>query len=81
MGADHANHTGVEKMSGKYFKPKSLTWWSSFVPLVAGLTIATLPLHGWAGGVAAINAVTDGMSAAMLINLGLAGIGLRGAIE
>ena len=64
----------------KYIKPRSMTWWASLVPLLSGLTVATLPLHGNAALVEAINNASGDMSAAMLINIGVAGIGLRGAL-
>ena len=31
----------------KYFKPKSVAWWGSLIPLVAGVLIASEPLHNW----------------------------------
>lgn len=65
----------------KYVKPKSLTWWASFAPLVAGLYIAGLPVHGQAAMVQAVSAVFGNVPAAALINLGLVGIGLRGALK
>jgi hypothetical protein len=65
----------------KYFKPRSLTWWSSFVPLIAGALVASEPLHGWLALTATIDAVTGGVSPALLINAGLLGIGVRGAIK
>ena len=64
----------------KYFKPFSLTWWASVAPLLAGLFMATEAIHGQSALVASIYAAT-GMSAPVLINLGLAGIGLRGAVK
>lgn len=64
----------------KYFKPSSLTWWASLVPLVAGVVVGSEPVHGLGSVVATINNMTGDMSAAVLINLGLAGIGLRGAL-
>lgn len=64
----------------KYFKPKSVTWWASFVPLLAGAFMATEPIHGLGALVASIEAATN-MTAPVLINIGMAGIGLRGAIE
>ena len=63
----------------KYVKPTSLTWWASVAPLLAGLLVATVPLHGMAGIADSIVNGT-GMTAPVLINLGAAGIGLRGAI-
>lgn len=65
----------------KYFKPRSLTWWASFLPIFAGATVAALPLHGWVNIVDTINALTGGMSPAVMINAGLVGIGMRGAIQ
>jgi len=65
----------------KYIKTKSLTWWSSFVPLILGALVATLPIHGWQPVIDTINALTGGLSASVLINAGLFGIGLRGAIN
>jgi len=67
-------------MTTKYFKPKSLTWLASVVPLLAGVFIALEPVHGLAAWVEAARNAT-GMTAPALINLGLAGIGLRGAIR
>lgn len=64
----------------KYIKPRSLTWWASFVPLALGLFVATEAVHGLAAWVQAVRTGT-GMTAPVLINLGLAGIGLRGAIN
>jgi len=69
-------------MDRKYFKPKSLTWWASVVPLLLGLVIALGPL--WSPLeplVAAAQALTGNMAPAVLINGGLAGIGLRGALR
>lgn len=64
----------------KYVKPKSLTWWSAVVPLACGVFVATEPLHGLSAAVASVKNAT-GMSAPVLINIGLAGIGLRGAVK
>ena len=64
----------------KYIKPKSLTWWSAVVPLICGLVVASEPIHGLASIVASIDNVTGGVSAAVMINGGLAGIGLRAAL-
>lgn len=65
----------------KYFKPKSLTWWASFAPLIAGLLVASEPLHGLSGIVSTINAITGGVAPAIMITAGLGGIGFRGAIK
>lgn len=64
----------------KYFKPKSLTWWASLVPVMAGLVVASEPIHGFSAVVQTINGVTGGLSPAVMINAGLAGIGIRGAL-
>lgn len=65
----------------KYFKPGSLTWWASITPFVAGLFMACEPLHGLSGIVDVIRNISGGASAAVLINTGIAGIGLRGALK
>jgi len=65
----------------KYFKPKSLTWWASFAPLIAGLVVAFEPLHGWLAVTGTINALTGGVPPSLLINAGLVGIGVRGAMK
>lgn len=64
----------------KYLKPRSLTWWSSLAPVVAGLIVASEPLHGGVALVQTIDGITGGISPAIMINAGLAGIGLRGAM-
>lgn len=61
----------------KYFKPKSLTWWASVSPLAMGLFMATEPMHGMTQAVMSVKNAT-GLTAPVLINAGLAGIGLRG---
>lgn len=66
----------------KYLQPRSLTWWSSVVPLIGGLVIALAAAIPALEPVAAvINAASGGLSAPVLINMGLVGIGLRGAIK
>jgi hypothetical protein len=65
----------------KYFKPKSLTWWSSCVPLIAGVVVAFEPLHGGVAITETINNVTGFLSPAVMINAGLIGIGVRGALK
>lgn len=65
----------------KYLKPKSLTWWASFIPLLAGLFLAIAPI--WPSTAALVTALADltgNVSAVILINAGIAGIGLRGAM-
>lgn len=66
-------------MSRKYFKPTSLTWWASFVPLCAGLFIVTEPLHGMSVWVGILSEMTQ-LPPSVLINAGLMGIGIRGAV-
>ena len=66
-------------MSAKYFKPKSLTWWASVVPLGLGSFMAAEPIHGLIEYVDTVANAT-GMTAPMLINAGLMGIGIRGAV-
>ncbi len=68
-------------MLAKYFKPGSLTWWASVAPLVAGLILATEPLHGWTDIAQTLRNITGDMAPSILINAGLAGIGLRGALS
>jgi len=63
----------------KYVKPNSVTWWASMVPLVCGLVLATEHMHGLSAISEAIRNGT-GMTAPALINVGIAGIGLRGAL-
>ena len=67
-------------MMGKYFKPNSLTWWVSVAPLFAGVFMAAEPIHGLSGAVDTLRNAT-GLTALALINAGLAGIGIRGAIN
>lgn len=65
----------------KYLQTKSLTWWVSFIPLIAGAILylsAVFP--GMQGVIDAIHVIYPNADAGVLINLGLAGIGIRGAI-
>ncbi len=66
---------------GKYVKLRSLTWWASMAPLVAGIVLATEPLHGWFAVDQTLRNLTGEAPPMMLINAGLAGIGLRGALQ
>lgn len=68
------------EISMKYFKPNSLTWWASVTPLLMGVVIATEQLHGMTPVVLFLNSLTDNVGAYALINAGLAGIGIRGAL-
>ncbi len=65
----------------KYFKPKSLTWWAATVPVAIGGMVAGEPLHGWVELTQTLRSMTGDVPPAMLINAGLAGIGLRGAVK
>jgi hypothetical protein len=64
----------------KYFKPNSLTWWASMVPLLLGVLAAAEPLHGMSGLGDTISNMTGGASPYVLINAGLIGIGVRAAL-
>lgn len=66
-------------MLRKYVKPKSLAWWASVCPLCAGVIVATEPLHGGTMYVETVRGLFGNVHPAILINAGLAGIGLRGA--
>ena len=65
----------------KYWKPRSVTFWAAgMVPLLAGLAVATTPIHGLADIAQSIKNAS-GLTAPALINIGIAGIGLRAAIS
>ena len=64
----------------KYIKPRSLTWWAGFTPALAGVAIATEPLHGQAAVVTSIQNMVGDVPAAVLIANGMGFIGLRGAL-
>lgn len=68
-------------MEYKYIKPASLAWWASLVPLIAGLLMAAEPIHAMPQLTAALSNMFAGQTAAQLIQLGLLGIGIRGAIK
>lgn len=70
----------MKYLTEKYYKPKSLTWLASFAMVAAGVLIASEPLHGLTDLVQTLNGMTGGTPPAMLINAGLVGIGLRGAV-
>ena len=69
-------------MTAKYFKPRSLTWWASFALLAAGLLLAVSNSTGTMPVVAELirQLFGSGVEPAVLVNTGLVGIGLRGAI-
>jgi len=64
----------------KYFKPRSVTWWASVAPIAAGLFLAFEPVHGMSAWAASVSAAFGDAAPVVLINAGLAGIGLRGAL-
>jgi hypothetical protein len=57
-----------------------MTWWVSLIPLIIGLVIASAPLHGQHDLAAVLDNVTGNVGPYVLINSGLAGIGLRAAL-
>lgn len=66
----------------RYVKPNSLSWWASATPLFAGLILAlSAAVPALAPVAAVIDAASGGLPSPVLINLGLVGIGLRGAIK
>lgn len=65
----------------KYIKIRSVTWWASATPLAAGLFMAFEPVHHLSDWAEAVGATFGGASPYLLINAGLAGIGIRGAVE
>lgn len=65
----------------KYIKPASLTWLASALPLMAGLFVAFEPVHHLADWSKAVSLTFGSTSPYILINAGLVGIGLRGAIK
>lgn len=65
----------------KYIKPLSLTWLASATPLCAGLFMAFEPVHHLSDWARALNLAFGGTSPYLLINAGLVGIGLRGAMR
>lgn len=68
-------------IESKYFKPRSVTWWASIAPLLGGLFLAFEPVHGLSSMADVIRNMAGGASAAVMINAGIAGIGLRGALK
>ncbi len=62
----------------KYVKPKSVTWWSGFIPMIAGIFVAAEPIHGLQSIVASIDAMTGGITPSGMIIYGMTAIGLRG---
>lgn len=65
----------------KYIKARSLTFWASLALVVQGLILATEPLHGFSNLTAALHNISGDIAPGMMINTGLAGIGLRAAIS
>jgi len=72
----------VQETVTKYVKPKSITWWASVFPLLAGLLLAVATaIPGLDPLAATIQGLFPETSATALINMGLVGVGLRGAIK
>ena len=67
-------------MAGKYFKPRSVTWWTGAANLSAGIFLASEPVHGFEQWAEAVRLAFGGASASVLITAGLGLIGLRGAV-
>lgn len=66
----------------KYFKPKSITWWGSVIPLVAGVISAvSVSVPALAPAKVIIDVASGGLTPAVLINAGLVGIGVRASIS
>jgi hypothetical protein len=63
----------------RYFKPDSVTWWSGFIPVMAGTFVAFEPVHGLIEWADAVSATYGNTSPVIPINAGLALIGIRGA--
>jgi len=64
----------------RYVKLTSVSWWGSMVPICLGVFQAALPLHGLDVEAQVIRSMTGGASPYILINAGLVGIGMRGAL-
>lgn len=64
----------------KYIKPHSVTWWASVTPLACGVFMAFEPVHQLAEWTEAVRKMAGDAPPAVLINAGLAGIGIRGAM-
>ena len=73
--------SGAMLHASKYFRPMSLTWHASLMPILAGLFIAFEPVHHLADWVKAVSRIFGDTSPYLLINAGLVGIGLRGAVR
>ncbi len=62
----------------KYFKPKSITWWTGFVALASGTTIAVGGEVDTVRPAANILSTMSQVPPAVMISFGLGLIGLRG---
>lgn len=67
-------------MKMAYIKLKSLTFWASLVPLMAGLLLATENFHELDQISTTIRLMFGETRPHMLINAGVFGIGLREAV-
>ena len=64
----------------KYWRPASLTFWSSVTPISVGVFMASVPLHGFDALAFTADNLTGNVGSYALINGGLVGIGLRAAL-
>ena len=64
-----------------YIKLKSLTFWAAFLPLLGGLIMSTVELHGATSLAIVVDEMAGDMTAHQLILVGLGGIGLRRAMD
>lgn len=76
-----AEEAELEAEWRKYFRPKSVTWWVSILPLLAGILLAFAQAFAWAPVIALIATFAPGATPSVLVYAGLMGIGLRGAIK
>lgn len=69
-------------MIEKYFKPRSLTWWAAVIPLLVGMLQIAVPDYQPVTPIMdLVKAFYNDANPTTLINIGLAGIGLRGALR
>ena len=69
------------KLDTRYFKPLSVSWWAGIAPAFAGAFLVTVPVHGLNDYAQVVRDLTGNVEPVVLINLGLAAIGLRGAVD